>query len=251
MTKHVKLPKTCQICGAPADKAELVAAATVGHSVARHIRSAFPAWSSKGFICRKDLNDFRTRYFQSLLADEKGGMSELNAVVLESLRTHKILSLQGDGVERPLKFGERLADRVAAFGGSWTFIMLFAGVLVAWMAVNSAALMTHPFDPYPYIFLNLILSCIAAVQAPVIMMSQNRNDARDRLRAQNDYQVNLKAELEIRHLHDKLDHLISVQWERLIEIQDIQLEMMNELVKKSAADSPKAAPAKRGSRPAA
>jgi uncharacterized membrane protein len=124
--------------------------------------------------------------------------------------------------------GQRLADRVATFGGSWRFIILFAAVLFLWIAVNSVALIFRPFDPYPFIFLNLVLSCLAALQAPVIMMSQIRQEARDRLHAMHDYQVNLKAELEIRHLHQKIDHLLSHQWERLIEIQEIQMQSINE-----------------------
>jgi uncharacterized membrane protein len=102
-------------------------------------------------------------------------------------------------------------------------------VMFAWVLLNSLALSARPFDPYPYILLNLCLSCLAAVQAPVILMSQNRQEARDRLRAVRDYQVNLKAELEIRHLHQKLDHLLSHQWERLVEIQEIQMELINEI----------------------
>jgi uncharacterized membrane protein len=127
-----------------------------------------------------------------------------------------------------LTAGQWLADRVAAFGGSWRFLTAFAFVLVLWIAVNSIAVIIHPFDPYPFIFLNLILSCLAVVQAPVIMMSQIRQEARDRLHAMRDYQVNRKAELEIRHLHQKLDHVLSHQWERLLAIQEIQMEMMNE-----------------------
>jgi uncharacterized membrane protein len=125
--------------------------------------------------------------------------------------------------------GERLADRLAAFGGSWTFLVCFGLFLVIWIGVNSALLVVRPVDPFPYILLNLVLSCLAALQAPVIMMSQNRQEAKDRLRSQHDYQVNLKAELEIRHLHEKMDHLLSHQWERLAQIQEIQLELLSEL----------------------
>ncbi len=102
-------------------------------------------------------------------------------------------------------------------------------MLFGWIAINSHVLLSKPFDAYPFILLNLILSCLAAIQAPVIMMSQNRQEARDRLRSQSDYQVNLKAELEIRQLHEKLDHLISRQWDRLMEIQAIQTEIMSEI----------------------
>jgi len=126
-------------------------------------------------------------------------------------------------------FGERAADVVADFGGSWHFIGLFALVLVVWMAFNVWAVANAIFDPYPFILLNLVLSCLAAVQAPIIMMSQKRQEAKDRLRSENDYKVNLKAEPEIRHLHDKVDHIITRQWERLAEIQQIQLEIMQDM----------------------
>ena len=105
-------------------------------------------------------------------------------------------------------------------------------MIIVWMFINTYVLIVHPFDPYPYILLNLVLSCLAALQAPVIMMSQNRQESRDRERALHDYQVNLKAELEIRHLHQKLDHLMSHQWQRLVEIQEVQMNLMNELLSK-------------------
>ena len=129
-------------------------------------------------------------------------------------------------------YSDRLADRVAAVGGSWSFIIAFGVVLLGWMLVNSRileALGVHPFDAYPYIFLNLMLSMLAAIQAPVIMMSQNRQEAKDRLRAEHDYRVNLKAELEIRHLNAKLDLLLTHQWQRLLEIQQVQTDLIQEL----------------------
>jgi uncharacterized membrane protein len=126
-------------------------------------------------------------------------------------------------------FGQRMADHLAGLAGSWGFITIFMAVLLSWIAINTISLFKTPFDPYPYILLNLVLSCIAAIQAPVIMMSQGRQETRDRLHAQRDYQVNLKAELEIRHLHQKIDHLLSHQWERLVEIQEIQMELINEV----------------------
>ncbi len=125
--------------------------------------------------------------------------------------------------------GQRLADHVASFGGSWTFIIFFASVLIVWIVINSVAMLGKPFDPYPFILLNLVLSCLAAIQAPVIMMSQNRQEVKDRLRAENDYRVNLKAELEIRHLHSKLDLLLTHQWQRLLEIQQVQTDLLEEL----------------------
>jgi uncharacterized membrane protein len=150
--------------------------------------------------------------------------------VLASLRDHETLATNIDAEsDRERTFGERLADRIASFGGSWTFLILFGLFLVAWIVTNSLVLYWRPVDPYPFILLNLVLSCLAAVQAPVIMMSQNRQEAKDRLRSEHDYQVNLKAELEIRHLHEKLDHLLSHQWERLVEIQQVQMPLLAEL----------------------
>lgn len=103
--------------------------------------------------------------------------------------------------------GERIADRVAEFGGSWTFIITFLSFMLVWISVNTMQLLKSAFDPYPFILLNLLLSCLAALQAPVIMMSQNRQEAKDRERAKQDFEINQKAEAEIRTLHHKLDHL--------------------------------------------
>ncbi|MDO9126623.1 MAG: DUF1003 domain-containing protein, partial [Parvibaculum sp.] len=128
--------------------------------------------------------------------------------------------------------GERLSDVIAEFGGSWRFIIFFGAVLFGWIALNIVGLFADPFDPYPFILLNLVLSCLAAIQAPIIMMSQKRQESRDRVRAKNDYKINLKAELEIRNLHEKLDHLLIHQWQRLMEIQQIQVELMNEIARR-------------------
>jgi len=156
----------------------------------------------------------------------------LDHEVLESLQKHETLSSNVDAeFEKDSTLGEKMADGVASFGGSWRFIIIFASILVIWIALNSFLLLKRPFDPYPFILLNLVLSCLAAIQAPVIMMSQNRVEAKDRLRSQHDYRVNLKAELEIRQLHDKIDHLLSHQWERLIEIQQIQIDLLSELTR--------------------
>jgi uncharacterized membrane protein len=131
-----------------------------------------------------------------------------------------------------LTFGQRLADKVAAFGGSWTFISIFAVVLVVWVLLNSFVLITYreSFDPYPYILLNLFLSMLAAIQAPIILMSQNRQASKDRLSAEHDYEVNLKAELEIMALHEKIDLLREKQWGELISIQQEQLRLLSQLI---------------------
>ena len=136
--------------------------------------------------------------------------------------------------------GQRAADAVAAFGGSWTFIILFALVLVAWVALNSFILVRYDrtFDPYPYILLNLFLSMLASIQAPIILMSQNRQTEKDRLNAEHDYEVNLKAELEIMLLHEKLDLLRQGQWGELLDIQRQQLRLLEDLVRQNQGSHP-------------
>jgi len=220
----------CQICGRAWNRSELVPAGLVRPVLVERIRRSFPDWSSDGFICHEDLNRFRGEYVEALMEDEKGDLSSLERSVIESLAKHETLAEDVEAqFQKKLSLGERLADHIADFGGSWTFISLFGGFILVWIVINAVVLLVRPFDPYPFILLNLMLSCLAAVQAPIIMMSQNRQESRDRLRSENDYRVNLKAELEIRQLHEKLDHLLQHQWERLVEIQQIQIELMNEL----------------------
>jgi uncharacterized membrane protein len=164
-----------------------------------------------------------------MLEDERGELGVLDRAVLDSLESGQTLARHVETAFDDRKtFGERMADRVAEFGGSWPFILIFLGVLVLWIGTNVAGLLRAPFDPYPFILLNLVLSCIAALQAPIIMMSQRRQETKDRLRGENDYTVNLKAELEIRQLHEKIDHQLAHQWQRLVEMQQIQIEMLED-----------------------
>jgi uncharacterized membrane protein len=128
--------------------------------------------------------------------------------------------------------GQRISDKVARFGGSWSFIILFGVILFLWILFNVCAPLQAIFDPYPFILMNLILSCIAALQAPIIMMSQNRQEEKDRKRAENDYLINLKSELELRNLHRKMDLLMEEQMTRLVEVQAVQLRLLEELVAK-------------------
>jgi len=228
MTKSTETLRVCQVCGS-AVRPNLRPGILAGPAVAALVKTAIGHWSDEQWICLSDLHAYRHAYVQSLLEAERGEITALDREVLDSLKAQETLSRNPDEERlEGLTFGQRLADQVAAFGGSWKFLMLFAGALAAWIGLNVIVLVIRPFDPYPFIFLNLLLSCLAAVQAPVIMMSQNRHEARDRVHAMHDYQVNLKAELEIRQLHQKLDHLLSHQWERLVEIQEIQMELMNE-----------------------
>jgi uncharacterized membrane protein len=228
MAKPAK-QRVCQICGSDhAD--ELRPGVLVRPGVGELIRKEAGHWAEDGWICVSDLQKFSSLFVKTLLQDEQGEITALEKEVIESLRQQEILSSNPeDELQAGLTVGERLSDRLATVAGSWTFIMMFAGVMAVWIAVNSFALLMQPFDPYPYILLNLALSCLAAIQAPIIMMSQGRQETRDRLHAMRDYQVNLKAELEIRHLHQKIDHLLSHQWERLVEIQEVQMELMAEL----------------------
>jgi uncharacterized membrane protein len=231
-----KRPDTvvCQICKKPKKTTEVVPAELIRTPLVETIRKTHPDWSTDGFICIPDLNQFRARYVEDVLERDKGELSALEEQVVKSLKEHELLSSDINAeFDRKLTFSERLADRVASYGGSWRFIGIFMGVLLVWIVINSVVLARRPFDPYPFILLNLILSCIAAIQAPVIMMSQNRQEAKDRLRSEYDYRVNLKAELEIRHLHEKLDHLLVNQWHRLLEIQEIQTELMEELTRRT------------------
>jgi uncharacterized membrane protein len=205
----------------------------VRDAVTKEILHDHPEWSAESFICRPDLNNYRAKYVHSLLESEKGELTSLEKEVVTSLREHDFLAKNIEAeFEQEWTVGERLADRIAAFGGSWTFLISFGAFLGLWIGMNTVVLYWRPVDPYPYILLNLILSCIAAIQAPIIMMSQNRQEAKDRIRSQHDYQVNLKAELEIRHLNEKIDHLLSHQWERLWQIQEIQLELLSEIGRK-------------------
>jgi uncharacterized membrane protein len=225
----------CQICKGQKKLSEVIPAELVREAVVETIRKTYPDWSSSGFICISDLNQFRANYVKNVLEKEKGEISTIEEQVIRSVKENELLSKNiNTEFEQKLTFGERLADKIADFGGSWNFIVIFGGVLLLWVAVNSMILIWRPFDPYPFILLNLVLSCLAAIQAPVILMSQNRQESRDRLRSEHDYLINLKAELEIRHLHEKIDHLLMNQWQRLLEIQQIQMELMEELSHKTA-----------------
>lgn len=233
MSKIQSTQHTCAVCGKRLPERVLVPAAAVRNNVMDLILRDHPQLSADSLICRPDLSRYNARYVESMLESERGELTSLEQEVLESLRQHELLATNvEEEFDKGRSLGERLADRLAAFGGSWTFLVCFAVFLTAWIVMNSLVLYWKPVDPYPFILLNLVLSCLAAIQAPVIMMSQNRQEAKDRLRSQHDYQVNLKAELEIRHLHEKLDHLLSHQWERLVEIQQIQLEMLSQLAKR-------------------
>lgn len=179
------------------------------------------------------MEDSKTELLARLLASENKSLTRLREIVDESIKEEQLISESVQNQAREERsVGEKIADKVAEFGGSWRFIILFMSLLVAWILVNAWVLATRPFDPYPFILLNLILSCIAALQAPVIMMSQNRKEMKDRRRAENDYLINLKAEIEVRNLHKKVDLLIEEQLKRLFEIQELQMKLLIDLKEK-------------------
>ena len=230
--KHIETVQ-CQICNQQKKLKEVLPAELVRNSLVDTIKKTHLNWSSEGYICYPDLNKFRIEHVQDVLETEKGEVSKLESEVVESLKEHEILAKNLNvEFEQRLTFGQRLSDKATVFVGSWNFISIFLVVILAWVAVNTFLIIWKPFDPYPFILLNLVLSCIAALQAPVIMMSQNRQTQKDSLRAEHDYKTDLKAELEIRHLNSKMDQLISHQWQRLLEIQRIQMELMEDHLKK-------------------
>jgi uncharacterized membrane protein len=224
----------CKICKGQKMPGEVMFGELIRPTLHETIKRKYLDWSPQDVICLPCLNHLRADYVQDVLETEKGELSAIEEEVIKSLRDQELLSENlNTEFESKLTFGEHVADNVAKFGGSWRFIISFGVVLVVWIIINSILLLRKPFDPYPFILLNLVLSCLAAIQAPVIMMSQNRQEAKDRLRSEHDYMVNLKAELEIRHLHAKMDQLLTHQWSRLLQIQQIQVELMEELVDKT------------------
>lgn len=198
----------------------------------KEIQKEYPDFNEECHLAVSELNKYRQQYIRNLLAKEVGTLTELEQTVLENISQNHLISDEASEIKNPFTRGQRWADRIAGFGGSWRFISIFGLFLLGWMVLNIMALHNKGFDPYPFILLNLILSCIAAVQAPVIMMSQNRLEEKDRDRAKNDYMVNLKSELEIRMLHEKIDQLLITQEENLLEMQKTQIDMMHEMMRK-------------------
>lgn len=215
-------------------KSEMITGKAIRVTILNLIKSEHPKFTKQSLISISELNHYRQKYLENYLLKEASELTSLEENVLESIRDQEIISAKQlvENEKVTGNFGQRLADKVATFGGSWKFIILFAIIIFVWISANIIILSNKGFDPYPFILLNLILSCLAALQAPVIMMSQNRTEEKDRERAKQDYMINLKAELEIRTLHEKLDHLIIHQQQELLNIQQIQVEMMEDIMKK-------------------
>lgn len=230
MKKHVK----CDICQKTLSRNELVPAEFISESLLALIKSKHPGFDEHGLICTTDLARYRSEYVKNTIQEGIGEITKLEEEVLQSINEKELIADNiNDEFEKNLTLGQRVADKIALFGGSWSFIITFTSIILIWIITNVFLYSTKAFDPYPFILLNLVLSCLAALQAPVIMMSQNRQTEKDRLRSELDYKVNLKAELEIRHLKSKLDQLANHQWKRLLEIQELQTELMEDLARKN------------------
>jgi len=223
---------TCAILNRDFPAEELVPLSAIRPQIGARIRRAHPLLEDGSLISLTAIAPFRAEYVRAVLEEDIGELSTLEHDVVESLREHELLASNVEaGFETALTRGERWADKIASFGGSWRFISFFGVFLGVWILVN-VIFGVRTFDPYPFILLNLILSCLAALQAPVIMMSQNRQETKDRARSEHDYKVNLKAELEIRHLHEKMDFLLKQQAQRLFALQELQIELMEELTRR-------------------
>ncbi len=215
---------------------ERVSGKALSHSILAIIQKEQPQFTTESNLSFEELNCYRVKYISNYLITETEELNVLEKTVLASLADNSTLSDKIETDVQPLTIGQSIADKVASFGGSWKFIIIFGVFILIWICINVVWLFGKNFDPYPFILLNLILSCLAAIQAPVIMMSQNRQEEKDRERAKKDYMINLKSEIEIRSLHEKMDHLIIHQQQELLEIQKVQIEMMNDILKQIKFD---------------
>jgi len=213
-------------------RGEEIKARDIREGIFNLILADHPDFDRESYISLSELNQYRRLYLTSLIIQEKGELAKIDRDVMDAIKNNSILSENiQDEIEAETTLGQRIADQVAAFGGSWTFIITFFCFIILWMGVNVWLLTTKPFDPYPFILLNLILSCLASIQAPIIMMSQNRQEQKDRQRSEHDYKTNLKAELEIKLLSEKIDHLLVHQNNKLLEIQEVQIDYLEDLMR--------------------
>lgn len=234
MRKHLVQNGVCQITKRHLPMRMLVPGTSIRKSILDLIRTDHPDFEESGYISLEKLSQYRKKYLEQLLVRDVGDLTLVEEEVLKSITEQELVASNiEESMSENVPLGDRMADNIARFGGSWRFILIFFSFLLLWMIINVIFLSTQPFDPYPFILLNLILSCLAAIQAPIIMMSQNRKEAKDRQRSEHDYKVNLKAELEIRLLHEKIDHLIVHQNQYLMEIQQIQIDLLEEINNRS------------------
>ncbi|WP_339675010.1 DUF1003 domain-containing protein [Cyclobacterium marinum] len=214
------------------NRGEVVNGNEIRDGIFEFIKSQYPDFSRESNISIGELNKYRRLYLTKLIEQEKGDLAAIDKDIMDAVRNNSILSenLQ-DGIDTAVTLGQRMADKIASFGGSWTFIIAFFSFLTLWIVANIWLLASNTIDPYPFILLNLMLSCIAAIQAPIIMMSQNRQGHKDRQRAKLDYKINLKSELEIQLLNEKIDHLLVHQNKKMLEVQEVQMDYLEDLMK--------------------
>ena len=223
---------TCAISKKSLNAEQCIRGDFLRENILGFIQKNHPEFTVDSYISLEELNKIRRKYLVELVTKENQETDEMEKEVLKAISDNNILSVNIEPeMDEHLTLGQRVADHIAEFGGSWTFIIAFFSFLFLWMLVNIWILVNKPFDPYPFILLNLILSCLAAIQAPIIMMSQNRQEQKDRTRSEHDYNINLKAELEIKLLHEKIDHLIIHQNRRLLDIQEIQADYLEDILK--------------------
>ena len=223
---------TCAITKKKIDVAFSERLDTISLPLKSLIKIDYPILRDDEYISLEQIIIYRKKYLNNLIENERGEIDVLEKNVIDSISKNQILSenIESD-IDDLLTIGEKLADKMALFGGSWIFILFFFGFIILWIIINILAISSANFDPYPFILLNLILSCLASIQAPIIMMSQNRKEQKDRKRSENDYKINLKAELEIQLLHEKVDHLIVHQNKKLLEIQQLQIDFFEDAIK--------------------
>jgi len=226
---------TCALSGKNVDPKDAYKGELIRKSIFDLIQEEHPEFNEESYVSLEELNKYRKKYIEKIVKQELGELNSLEQEVVDSIKDQDFLSHSLEEVsDKDLTTGQRLADKVASFGGSWAFIISFFSFMFIWVLANIFLWVYEPFDPYPFILLNLILSCLASIQAPIIMMSQNRQEEKDRMRNLHDYQINLKAELEIRLLDEKMDHLIIHQNQRLTEMQELQADYMEDILKQIA-----------------
>ncbi|MFN5183230.1 MAG: DUF1003 domain-containing protein [Bacteroidota bacterium] len=222
----------CSVTGKPIENNRTLVLSEIQIPLRNFINSKFPDIKLADKISDEGYELLLNEYVEMLLSTDRGELSRLELEVISSIKESEIISSHIQFTDQDtVSWGDRMADKLASFGGSWYFVLIFMGFLGAWILFNLYASPINRFDTFPFILLNLILSSIAALQAPVIMMSQNRAEAKDRKRSEHDYQINLKAEIEIRSLNQKMDHLLMKQMQHLTEIQQLQIDLLEKIRK--------------------
>ena len=190
-----------------------------------------PEMTPESILSYQALLNYRFQYINQLLTQEIHITKQFDHELKHKIRSEKVhIQNVNEALQAKETKGQKVADAIAKFGGSWPFILLFLLILATWIILNTVPLFFRPFDQFPFILLNLALSCLAAIQAPIILMSQNRQSDRDQVEADNDYQVNVKAEVEIHLLHEKIDYLMSTKWQHILDLQKLQVEILQELL---------------------